>query len=128
MNEQIVSLFQAGFWIGYISNSTMRTKRPILSVGLGNTLQFILLLDSVAVGGALGSIDELVGEAFGDGLDVPESRLPGSSTEQPDGLVDSPEGRHVHSLTPHSSSATDTGRVLTWARVDDGVHNNLERV
>ena len=34
----------------------------------------------------LGSIDELVGEAFGDGLDVPESRLPGSSAEQPDGL------------------------------------------
>ena len=34
----------------------------------------------------LGSIDELVGEAFGDGLDVPEGRLPGSSAEQPDGL------------------------------------------
>ena len=34
----------------------------------------------------LGSIDELVGEAFGDGLDVPESRLPSSSAEQPDGL------------------------------------------
>ena len=34
----------------------------------------------------LGSIDELVGEALGDGLDVPESRLPGSSAEQPDGL------------------------------------------
>ena len=34
----------------------------------------------------LGSIDELVGEAFGDGLDVPESRLPGSSAEQPDSL------------------------------------------
>ena len=43
-------------------------------------------------------------------------------------LVDSPEGGHVHSLTPHSSSATDTGRVLTWAGVNDGVHNNLEKL
>ena len=34
----------------------------------------------------LGSVDELVGEALGNGLDVPESRLPGSSAEQPDGL------------------------------------------
>ena len=43
-------------------------------------------------------------------------------------LVDSPKGRHVHSLTPDSSSATDTGRVLTRAGVDDGVHNNLEKL
>merc|ERR1719150_2729707 len=129
MNEQIVSLFlRLGSELNASLNPTSEPKDPYLSVGLGNTLQFVLLLDSVAVGGALGSIDELVGEAFGDGLNVPKSRLPGSSAEQPDGLVDSPEGGDVHSLTPHSSSATDAGRVLTWARVNDGVHNNLERV
>ena len=53
MNEQTVSLFQAGFWIEGISNPPSEPKDPYLSVGLGNTLQFILLLDSVAVGGAL---------------------------------------------------------------------------
>ena len=33
------------------------------------------------------SVDELVGETLGDGLDVPESRLPGSGAEQPDCLA-----------------------------------------
>ena len=35
----------------------------------------------------LSSVDELVGETLGDGLDVPESRLPGSGAEKPDCLA-----------------------------------------
>ena len=52
-----------------------------LSVGLGHTLQLILLLDGVAVGAALGGVDQLIAEALGDGLDVPEGGLPGAGAE-----------------------------------------------
>ena len=52
-----------------------------LSVGLGHTLQLVLLLDGVAVGAALGGVDQLVAEALGDGLNVPEGGLPGASAE-----------------------------------------------
>lgn len=34
----------------------------------------------------LGSINELIGKALGDGLDVPESSLTSPSAQQPDGL------------------------------------------
>ena len=57
-----------------------------LSVGLGHSLQLVLLLDGVAVGGALGGIDQLVSETLGNGLDVAESGLAGSGAQQPDGL------------------------------------------
>jgi hypothetical protein len=39
-----------------------------LSVRLGDSLKLILLLDSVRVGRSLGGVDELIGEALGDGL------------------------------------------------------------
>ena len=51
----------------------------ILTVRLGDTLEFILLLDGVGVAGSLGGIDQLVGQALCDRLDVTESCLPGSS-------------------------------------------------
>ncbi|GBE62710.1 MRP family domain-containing protein [Babesia ovata] len=43
-------------------------------------------------------------EALGDGLDVPERRVPCASANKVDGLVDSPEWRHIDSLP-----AYDTG-------------------
>ena len=46
-----------------------------LSVGLGDTLDLVLLLDRIAVGRVLGGVDELVSKALSDGLDVAESRL-----------------------------------------------------
>lgn len=57
-----------------------------LSVGLGDTLELVLLLDGVAVGGSLGGVDQLVSETLGNGLDVAESGLAGSGAQQPDGL------------------------------------------
>lgn len=48
-----------------------------LTVGLGDTLQLILLLDGVGVGRALGGVDELISKALSNGLDVAESRLTG---------------------------------------------------
>ena len=38
------------------------------------------------VGAALGGVDELVGQALRDGLDVPEGGLAGARAQQPDGL------------------------------------------
>merc|ERR1712020_564858 len=84
-----------------------------LSVGLGDTLQLVLLLDGVAVRRALGRVDELVGQAFGDGLNVAECGLPGAGAAQPDGLVDSPQRTDVDGLTTNGSGATNASGVLT---------------
>ena len=57
----------------------MPCKQPTipLPIALRDTLQLILLLDGIGVGGALGSVDELISEALSNGLDVAESRLTG---------------------------------------------------
>ena len=57
-----------------------------LSVGFGDTFQFVLLLDGVAVGRSLGGVDQLIGQALGDGLDVTEGGLTSSGAAQPDSL------------------------------------------
>ena len=51
-----------------------------------------------------------------------------TSAEQPDGLIDSPEWRHIHSLPPHSSSTSDSSGVLPRATVGDGIHQHLQWV
>ena len=57
-----------------------------LTVRLGDTLELVLLLDGVAVAGSLGGVDQLIGQALCDGLDVPERGLTGSGAQQPDSL------------------------------------------
>merc|ERR1740128_155174 len=100
----------------------------ILTVRLGHTLEFVLLLDGVTVAGSLGGVDQLVGQALGDGLDVTESSLPGSGAQQPDSLIDPPKGRDIDGLTPNGSLTSDTGGVLTGSGVDDGIDQDLEGV
>ena len=56
-------------------NEKIFERVNFLSVGLGDTLDLVLLLDGIAVGGVLGGVDELVSKALSDGLDVAESRL-----------------------------------------------------
>merc|ERR1711962_1838614 len=90
--------------------------------------QLVLLLDSVAVGRSLGGVDQLVGQALGDRLDVPEGGLTGAGAAKPDGLIDPPEGTDVDGLTTDGTGATDMGRVLTGSGVDDGVNQNLDWV
>lgn len=41
--------------------------------------------------GYLGCVDQLISQALGDGLDVPESSFSCSRAQQPDGLVDTRE-------------------------------------
>merc|ERR1719461_193552 len=103
-------------------------KMQDLSVGLGDTLELVLLLDGVAVGGSLGGVDQLVSETLGNGLDVAESGLAGSGAQQPDGLVDPSERRHIHGLSPDGTGAANTGGVLAGSRVDDHVNEHLEGV
>lgn len=43
-------------------------------------------------------------------------------------LVDSTQRGHINSLSPHSSSTSDTSGILTRATVDDGVHKNLQGI
>lgn len=96
-----------------------------LSVRLGNTLQLILLLDSIAVAASLGSINQLLSQALGDGLDVPEGRLAGTDGEEGDGLVDATEGGYVDGLSADGTGGTDSGGVFAGAAVDDGVDGDL---
>mmetsp|Transcript_23924 Transcript_23924/g.66408 ORF Transcript_23924/g.66408 Transcript_23924/m.66408 type:complete len:216 (+) Transcript_23924:160-807(+) len=99
-----------------------------LTVGLGNTLNLILLLDGIAVGGALGSIDELISEALSNCLDVAEGSLAGSGGQQPDGLVHTAQGRDIHGLAAHHTSTTNTGGILAGAAVDDGINSHLQGI
>ena len=99
-----------------------------LSVGLGDTLELVLLLDGVRVGASLGGVDQLIGEALGDGLDVPEGSLAGPGAEEPDGLVHTPQGGHIDGLATDGTGTTDTGGVLTGSGVDDGVDQHLQGV
>ena len=96
-----------------------------LSVGLGDTLELVLLLDGVGVGRTLGGVDELLSKALGNRLDVAESGLTGTDGQEGDGLVDPPEGRDIDGLSPDGSLGTDSGRVLSGTGVDDGVNQDL---
>ena len=61
------------------------------AIGLGYMLDFILLLDAIAVRRTLGSIDKLIGKTFRNGLDVPECALSGTRCQEIDCLVHPPQ-------------------------------------
>ena len=99
-----------------------------LTVGLGHTFQLVLLLDSIRVAASLGGVDQLFCKALGNRLDVAEGSFAGTSCEEGDGLVDSPEGRHVDGLATDGTSRTNSGRVFARAAVHDGIDGNLDGV
>lgn len=45
--------------------------------------------------------------------------------DQSDSLVDPSKRRHIDGLTTDGTLRTDTGRVLTWTSVDNGVDEDL---
>ena len=70
-----------------LTTPTDKEKRVCcLSVGLGDALKLVLLLDGVAVGGALGGVDQLVTKTLSDALNVSEGGLAGPSAQKPDSL------------------------------------------
>lgn len=99
-----------------------------LTIGLRDALDLILLLDGVAVGGASGSVDDLIGEALRDSLHVAEGRFPGPGGHQVDGLVDAAERRHVNSLSSDHSCGAHASRVFARTTVYDCVHEHLHGV
>lgn len=99
-----------------------------LPVRLGNALQLVLLLDRVRVAATLGSVDQLLGEALGDALDVTESRFASTDSEEGNSLVDTAERRHIDGLSSDGTGRTDTGAVFARAAVDDGIDGDLDRV
>lgn len=103
-------------------------QRKHLSVGLGDTLQLVLLLDGVRVAATLGSVDQLLSQALGNRLDVAERGLTGTSGEQGNGLVDTAERRDIDSLSADGTGGTDSGGVLTGTAVDNGVNGDLDGV
>lgn len=99
-----------------------------LPITLSDTLQLVLFLNRIAVAAPLGGIDELLGQALGDALDVAEGGLAGADGEQGNGLVDATQGADVDGLAADGAGAADPGRVLARAAVDDGVDGDLDRV
>jgi len=102
--------------------------KMISTVGFGDSLQLVLLLDGVTVGRSFGCVDQLVGETFGDGLDVSEGGFPGAGDEEPNGLIHPAQRRHVDGLTPHRACSSDTSRVFPRTAVDDSIGHDLQRV
>ena len=76
----------------------------------------------------LGGVDDLVGESLGDGLERAESRLAGALADEVNGLVDSAERRHIHGLSTHDTTRSDTGGVLAAAASGDGSDEDLDGV
>ena len=100
----------------------------LLPVGLGDTLELVLLLDGVRVAAALGGVDQLLSQALGDRLDVAEGGLTGAGGEQGDGLVDAAEGRDIDGLSADGTGGTNTGAVFPGTAVDDSIDGDLDRV
>merc|ERR1712159_480791 len=89
-----------------------------LTIGLSHTLDLVLLLDSIGVGGTLGSVHKLLSKALGNGLDVTEGRIAGTSGKQVDGRVHATQGRDIDGLATDNTGRTDAARIFTWTRVD----------
>jgi len=99
-----------------------------LSVCLGNALNLILLLDGIRVLVVVGCIDQLIRQAFRDGLDVAESGVASASGEQVDSLVDTAERGHIDGLTADDTARANARAVLAGARLSNGVSDDLQRV
>ena len=99
-----------------------------LTVGLGNTFDFILLLDSVRVGGTPSGIDQFFSKTFSHRLQVTERGLTCTSSKQVQCVVDATEWGHINGLTTDDTGTTHACGIFTWSRVDDSIDDDLDRV
>jgi len=107
---------------------TPKNKRFPLPIALGNTFQFVLLLDGIRVAASLGSVDQLFSQALSNALDVAERGLAGTNGEESNSLVDAAQRRHIDGLATDGTGRTNTGAVFTGTAVDDGINSNLDGV
>lgn len=101
---------------------------PDLSVGLCDTLQLILLLDGVGVAASLCSVDQLLGQALGDRLDVTECGFTGTNGQESNGLVDAAERGDIDGLSSDGTSRSNSGGIFARSAVDDGIDGDLDWV
>ena len=99
----------------------------MLPVCLRNTLKLVLLLNSVAVAGALAGVDNLVSQALCYRLDGTKGGLARTNANQIERLVNASEGGHIHGLAAHNTTSADAGAVFTRAGVNNGLDKDLHR-
>lgn len=112
----------------FLFHPSRGVRRNALPVGLGDTLQLILLLDGVRVAGTLRGVDQLLSKALSNRLDVAEGGLAGTGGQECDGLVDTAQRGHIDGLSADGTGRADSGGVLTGSTVDDGVDSDLDGV
>jgi hypothetical protein len=102
------------------------------SVTLGDSLDFVLLLDGVRVAGTLTntlmSIDNLIGKALAHALVGSEGSLSGSLADQVNRLVHSSQWAHVDSLTSNGTTRSNSCGVFTSTSLHDGLEKNFQWV
>lgn len=100
------------------------------SVTLGNSLDFVLLLDGEGVGltDTLGGGDDLISESLSHALVASEARFSGSLAHQVDGLVHSSHWGHVHGLSSDGTAGTDSGGILSGSSLHDGFEEDFQWV
>ena len=111
-----------------LSTTSDETKMFTLSVGLGNSLDLILLLDGVRVGTFLGAVHDLISKAFSSRLDVSEGTVSSTNSDQSQSLIDTSERRDINGLSSDNTSGTNTGGILTRSSVLDGINKDLHGV
>jgi hypothetical protein len=104
------------------------TSNARLSVGLRDTLKFVLLLDRVAFRRPLRCVQELVGEACGNTARGLEHGLPRSLGDGRERLVDPAEWGDVARLSTDGAADPDSSGVLPSATVLDCPDEDDERV
>merc|ERR1719453_2942001 len=109
-------------------SSNIPTPSSVSAVPLRYAFQLVLLLDRVRVRRLLRAVNDLIREAFRDGLDVAERGGPGTRRDQIDRLVHAAERRHIDSLAAHNAGRADARRILAGPAVLHRIHKDLNRV
>jgi hypothetical protein len=109
------------------AHSKAARRLPKLPVCFGDALDFVLLLDGVAVRAALAGVDDLVGQALSNSLDGSERCLSCTDAHEVETLVHTAERRHIHSLTTHDTTGTNAGAVFTGTSINDGTDKDLQQ-
>lgn len=73
----------------------------------------------------LGGINEFISQTFCNSFDISKSSLASTSGKEIDGLINTPQGGNIHSLTPDHTSWSNTSCIFPWST--DWNKNNSER-
>jgi len=106
----------------------LKTERS--SVTLGNSLDFVLLLDSVGVGltNTLRGGDDLISEDFAHALVRSEASFSRALADKVDSLVHSSKRRDIDGLSSNGTSGTDSCGIFSGSSLNDSLEKNLKWV